>query len=292
MGQSPFYPRSDDDPAFIGQHVYVDNDKGRDSYVGLTPDRAKQTLQAAIGIVRPYGVIHLAPGTYAATEATIGRDNGQITIVGEGGRGAIALEAGTNGTCLTNLADDVAIVNVGLAGDGTGHAFVNYGRRMRIDGSKIEGGADGLRLTLATVAQDTAGTHGRGDDIWLKDCEFAYNTNGIDLVPTDFGAVTQVYIEDCVFHGNTKDITETLGSGATASVTFRNLTIDGCIFQRAEDGSQPMAYIDLNADNANTGQVSNCVFPTALAGGKNTVGTGLIWISNKHTGGISGAQPS
>ena len=70
------------------------------------------------------------------------------------------------------------------------------------------------------------------------------------------------------------------------------LDIGQCVFLRQEDGTEPTAYILLNDDNGNKGVVWGCTFPSALAGGKNLVSTGLIWTGNLHTGGHSTTQPS
>lgn len=224
---------------------------------------------------------------------TIARAKRNLRLVGLGPRGSVFVApSAADSTALTIEADDVEIVNIGLDGDGAGHGCVNRGRRTRIFGSKIEGGTDGLHLTMGSNAQIVAGTHGKGDDLWIVDCEIAWNTNGFNLVCTDRGALTQVRFRHCVFHNNTNDGIETVGALGSADIMYRNLDIGLCKFSRLEDGTEPTAYLLLNGHNDNTGEVWGCTFPSALAGGKNLVSTGLIWVSNLHSGGISTGQPS
>lgn len=276
-----------------GKEIYVSVTEGADSIArGGNWRRAYKTLQEAVNKARSGDFIYVAPGEYDEA-VTIARAKSNLTIIGVGGRGAVFVAPSTtNATALTIEADDFTMDNVGCDGDGAGHAVVNRGRRTRISRSKIEGGTDGLRLTLGSIAQIDAGTQGKGDDLWFIDCEIASNTNGVNLVSTDYGAVTQIRFRDCTFHDNTKDFFETVGAGGSVGVLFRDLDVEGCKFRRMEDGTEPTFYMDLNGDNANSGVVADCTFPTALAGGKNLVSTALIWTANKHADGISNAQPS
>lgn len=252
------------------------------------------TIQAVIDGAQAGDTIYIRPGEYDEA-VTIAKAKSNLTLVGLGNRGSVFIAPSTsNATALTVEADDVTIVNVGCDGDGTGSGLLNRGRRTRVFGSKIEGGTVGLKLTLGTDAQITAGTHGKGDDLWVVDCEIAYNTKGVELVCTDYGAVTSVRFRDCVFHDNSAaDFEESNGSGGSAGVRFRDLDIGDCTFLRLQDdGAEPTAYILLNDDNANTGVVHGCRFPSAINGGKNLVSTAVKWVGNLHTGGISTAQPS
>lgn len=251
------------------------------------------SLQRALDRADVGDAIYIGPGEYVEP-IVVARAQSALTIIGTGNRGAVAVAPDdTNATALTIEADDVTVINVGCDGAGTGAGLLNRGRRTRVIGSKIEGGTVGLKLTLGTDAQITAGTHGKGDDLWFTDCEVAYNTKGVELVATDYGALTQVRFRGCTFHDNTAaDFEESHGAGGAVGVHFRDLDIGGCAFLRMEAGTQPTKYLSLNDDNGNTGVVHDNTFATALDGGKNLVSTGLIWVANKHTGGISGAQPS
>jgi hypothetical protein len=274
--------------------LYVDGANGADTNDGILIRAAKATLQGAVDAASAGDIIHVLPVAAGYDEeVTVPFAKTGLTFVGLGGRGGVFVEpSATNATGLTNEANDTTFINVGIAGAGTGHAVANRGRRLRLTSCKVEGGTDGLRLTSGTAAQVAAGTHNDGSDTWFKDCEFAYNTNGVNLVGTDQGAITQPRFQDCLFHDNTNDFVDTVGSGASASILWRDLDISRCRFRRAEDGTEPTMYLDLDRDNGNKGVAADNELPTALAGGKNLVSTGLIWVSNKHTDGISGAQPS
>lgn len=277
-------------PKARGNKHYVDPSKAG---YGTTWADAFKLAQDAINKAVAGDYIYFAPGEYVEA-LTIARAKSNLTLIGVGGRGSAFVAPTTvNATAMTIEADDVTIVNVGMDGNGTGHGCVNRGRRTRLEKCKIEGGTNGLRLTLGTVAQINAATHGEGDDVWVIDCEFAFNTNGVMLVNSDFGAVTQVRFRNCTFHDNSAaDFEETNGAGGTVSILYRDLDIGQCAFLRKEDGSEPTKYLSLNDDNGNKGVVWDCSFPTALTSAKNLVSTGLIWTANKHTGGISTGQPS
>lgn len=274
----------------LGETWYVDATNGADGNRGRQTNSPFATIGRAVERASAGDIIKVAPGEYDEA-VTIPRALSNLTIEGMGGRGSAYIAPSTsNATALTILADDVTLKNIGCDGDGTGSGIINYGSRTRAYGCKIEGGANGLKLTLATVAQEAADSHGTGADTWWVDCEVCWNTRGVQFAATDYGAVTQIRFRDCTFHDNTAaDFEET---GGTVSIRYRDLDIKGCTFLRQEDGTEPTAYILLNDDNGNTGVVADCTFPSAINGGKNLVSTGLIWVANKHTGGISTGQPS
>lgn len=281
MALSPFYPRADDDPAFIGQHVYVDADKGADTRVGLSPDNAKRTLAAAIAITPAYGVIHLAPGTYSLTEAVIGIDNDNITIIGEGGFGAIAIEGDDDVVTLENFGNDVQLINLDIAAAGTGTALLNHGRRLRAINCKFEGGATAVHL------QDGADGEPDSSDCIFDGCEFAWTDTGVQLTSGFHGGVTQLTIRKSKFHDcSAASITSNAGAD------HLGIEVSGCLFDGMEDGSDPTAMILLNGGSVNSGIVADCSFATALAGGLNLVDATVHWVSNRHTGGLSTGQPS
>lgn len=272
---------------------YVNAGSGAVAYSGKTETKPKTTIAAAILAASAGDKIKIWPGEYNEA-VTIPRAKSNLFLEVVGNRGSAFLEpSASNATALTIEADDVTVKGLGCAGNGTGGGLLNRGRRTRVIGSKIEGGAVALKLTLGTDAQITAGTHGKGDDLLIDDCEICWSTRGVQLVCTDYGALTQVRFRGCTFHDNTAaDMAESVGSGGSAAVMFRDLDVGRCTFLRQEDGTEPTAYILLNGDNGNKGVVWGCSFPSALAGGKNLVSTGLIWAGNLHTGGLSTTQPS
>lgn len=276
-----------------GTRWYVNASTGDDSDGATTWGTACATVSQAVSLASAGDDILVAPGEYDEA-VTVPREKSNLTIVGVGGRGAAFIAPSTtDATAVTVLADDCTLVNIGCDGDGTGSGLVNYGRRTRAYACKIEGGTIGLKLTLGTVAQIGDGTHGKGDDCWFVDCEFAWNTNGVKFYGTDYGAVTEAHFRGCLFHDNSAaDFEEADGTGGSAAVRFAGLDIGDCRFLRQQDGTEPTKYLSLNDDNGNKGVVHGCTFPTALDGGHNLVSTGLIFVGNFMTGGISTGQPS
>lgn len=284
-------------PINIGNYLYVDSTNGSDQNRGNSISKPLDTIQKAVDIATRGTTIIVAPGQYDET-VTISRTSAHsnLTIMGMGGRGAAYIEPSTEDTAgMVCHADDVTLINIGVAAEDetSAAALTVTGSRFRAYGCKIEGGADQLIIGPGTVAQEAAGTHGRGADWLFHDCEFAWGTDGIVLTCTDYGGVTQGLIDKCRFHNLTaKHITEAVGSGGSAAVTFFNIVIQDCTFDDLEDGTAPTNYIDLNGDNANTGVVTRCSFPTAINSGLNLVSTAMHWVCNYHTGGISTGQPS
>lgn len=274
-------------PVALGRVFTVDPEGS-----ALTSQYRQRTIQAAVDRARSGDVILVAPGGYDET-VTIPRTLSNITIRGMGGRGAAFIEPSTeDASGLICHADDVTIENLGMAGEDETSAVgcTVTGARFRAHGCKFEGGLDQLRLGPGTDAQVTAETHGDGADALFEDCEFAWGTNGVKLVATDYGAVTQARFRRCYFHNLTAAAFEE--SGGTVSIRFRNLIIEDCTFEDLEDGTAPTKFISLNDDNGNSGQVIRCAFPSAINSGKNLVSTAVHWVSNYHTGGVSTGQPS
>lgn len=260
--------------------------------------RRRMTVTSAAGLTRAlagaanYTTLLLTGGPYEGS-FTIPRTVRGLTLMGIGGRAGASLEAIANAPALTNHADDVTLVNLGLSGFGTGGGLLNTGKRLRCFGGKIEGGADAAILAAGTDAEYTAGTKGDSSDVLFEDCEFCWATNGVVLRCSDYGAITQPRLRGCAFHNlDTAHLSERVGSGGSNSVGWRNLVVDGCTFDMAEDGTAPTKFLDLNDSNDNTGLVTGCAFPTAINSGLNLVSTKCLWVANRHTGGISAAQPS
>jgi hypothetical protein len=280
--------------------VSADTDIASDGNSGRSLSSPLLTVQRAVNLSSPGDVIMIAPGEYdeAVTIARTGGITGtlnNLTFYGYGNRGAAYIAPSTtNAVAVTNHADDVTFVNVGLDGDGTGAGLINTGSRLRVYGCKLEGDDIACQMTLGTVAQEAAGTRGVGADcLFDQNCEFAWASQGLLITCTDYGAVTELQITNSNFHDNSAAaIDESVGSGGSAAVLFQGLRINNCIFNDAQDGTAPTAFILLNDNNANAGIVTQCAFPSAINSGKNLVSTALHWVSNFHTGGVSTGQPS
>lgn len=248
------------------------------------------TIAAAVAAAASGDQILVMTGSYdEAVVIPVGIT--KLRIIGIGNFGTVSITTTTtNATALTNLADDLTLINMTFDGDGTGSGMINYGSRLRVYSCAFIGATNGISLSEGTAAQVSAATYGTGSSPRLEDCVISGNTTGILILASDQGAITNIHILRCLFHDNSAaDISE---SGGTASARFTGIDIRDNTFSRLAAGTEPTKYISLNADNGNKGTAQGNKFPTALAGGKNLVSTGLIWAGNFHTGGLSTTQPS
>src|SRR3990167_2414556 len=282
--------------AIIEQAIKPDspNRFGRQIEVGTAAE-----LTTALAALQANDVIYLKPGDYAGAftipySATVTG----ITLVGAGPRGSVFLSGTGATTTLTNDAERTTLLNISIEGDETGGSIglLNRGRGLRYKVGRILNVETCAKFTLGTPTEVTAGTYSDGSDTLCEDVEFSWGTAGVELIGVedlvgggDFGT-TQNYFRRCTFHNLTAAAVTETPSDVTQS--FRDLELSDCLFKRVEAGTEPTKYLDLNDDNANTGIVTPCSFPSALASGKNLVSTGLIWVSNYHTGGVSTGVPS
>jgi len=279
---------------------WVDPVNGNDQGSGASQGVALATISQALTLLEgrsdlTNAYILLGPGQYDET-VTIPRTLSGLTIIGYRGRGSAYIEPTTEdaGGMVVN-ADDVTLINVGVAGEDetSAVALTVTGSRFRAYGCKFEGGLRQVLIGPGTVATEAADTEGRGGDALFEDCEICWGTEGIVLQGTDFGGATQIYIRGCRFHDLTAEsIGENVGSGGSAAVTFFGLNVQNCIFENDEAGTAPTKWFSLNGNNANSGVVAGIQMPSAINSGKNLVSTKVIWVGNFHTGGISTAQPS
>lgn len=280
--------------AIIEQAIKPDspNRFGRQIEVGTAAE-----LTTALAALQANDVIYLKPGNYAgAFTIPYSATATGISLIGAGPRGSVQLTGTGATTILTNESARTVLRNITLNGDETALSvgLLNRGRGLRYSVGRILNVAISAKFTLGTPTQVTAGTRSDGSDTLCEDVEFSWGTKGVELIGVADGAsnfgTTQNYFRRCIFHNlSAASVTET-PSAVTQS--FRDLELSDCIFRRVEAGTEPTKYLDLNDDNANTGIVTRCSFPSAIASGKNLVSTGLIWVSNYHTGGVSTGVPS
>jgi len=273
---------------------YVDFVKTHQSYEDGTPS-VYTTIQAAVNALKSGWEVLVAPGSFDET-VTVPHSISNIKIESMGGRGATYIEPSTEDAAgMLVHADDVTLVNIGVAAEDetSAVALTVTGDRFRAYGSKFEGGAIQVLIGPGTVAQVAAGIRGKGSDSLFDDCEVCWGTKGIVLQGTDYGGCTQLMIRNCRFHDLTAEsIGENVGSGGSAAVTFFGLNVKDSVFELDEAGAAPTKWLSLNADNANSGIISGCRFPTAINGGLNLVSTKVLFVGNYMTGGINTAQPS
>lgn len=239
-------------------------------------------ITSAFRVMRPKDVLFLGPQAYTEGNLVIPESLNNITIIGTGGRGACFIEpavAGDEG--LQVLADDVTLVNVGVADGGSGDYGLSVGSaaispsRFRAYGCKFEGSAVGCRL------------HQAGDVI-LEDCEFAWAAVGLQLSSGAIGFNTQIFVNRARFHNNA----DACISEIAAAQQVNNFQLRDSFFDQLEDGTEPTDFI-LLSDNGNTGLIAGNFFALATnATAKLTIGTGIMWGPNGTEAGWSTARPA
>lgn len=242
------------------------------------------TIQGAINKASPGDTILILPDTYVEN-LSVPLNKPNLRLLGIGPRLSVVV-APASGIAATALGPQTHVENIDfVGGDGSVGCSVT-GDGFTAKRCKFESADDlgiGLKMVPTAVAGSTASLG------VVEECEFAWAATGIEL-NLDTSAVTQMRVSRCWFHNLS---TAAIGEGASGG-TCRNLVVEDCTFDDAEDGTAPTAYIALNetTSNTNTGVVTRCSFPTAIDSGKNVVSTGIHWVSNFHTGGVSAAQPS
>jgi hypothetical protein len=258
---------------------------GNAYYVGQNSPifgRRIDTIAEALATMVPRDILFLGPQAHVEGNLVIPSTLNNITIIGSGNRGACFIEpSGANDEGLTVLADDVTLMNIGVAKGASGDFALSIGDadtspdRFRAYGCKFEG--DGVAARL----------HGAGD-ILLHDCEFAWCATALQLRSNAIGFVTQAYIRRCRFHNFT-----TVGIGEFANAQqVNNLNVEDCVFEEQEDGTPPTDFILLQ-DNANTGYFAGNRFSTPTNSNLVlTIGTGILWGPNGTEAGWSLARPA
>lgn len=240
------------------------------------------TWEDLIDNMQPGDVANIGPGFYAEGNLVIPESLTNVTFRGMGNRGAMGIEASiTTDEGLTVLADDVTLINIGVAGGDTADYSLQIGNvdispaRFRAYGCKFENSLIAVRL------------YGAGDVI-LDDCEICWTPKGIVLRSNNLGFNTQIKIQNCLFH-NFDDF----GVGQHAAAQqVNNLWLLNNQMDQLEDGTEPTDFI-LLADNANTGLIAGNQFAIATnASAKLTIGTGLMWGPNGTEAGWSTARPA
>lgn len=262
---------------------------------GLAWNVARNSIQSAVDIAAAGDTIYIAPGTYDET-VTIERGL-NLSIIGVGPWGSVKIAPSTaNASGLLVHADDCLVENLVVeCPDTTGTvALTVTGSRFRGSWLKLMGGAKqlvvGPGLNALVTADDP--TRGAGVDMVFQHCELASGTQGLVLTGTDYGPAAQIVLRNCLFNRlTTSSIDETNSSGSSSN-QFRNLLVDRCVFEPAQDGTEPTNYILLNDSNSNTGLVTACYFTVALNSAKNLVSTACKWVGCLHPAGISTTQPS
>jgi hypothetical protein len=267
------------DIQFSGKALFV-SPSGSDSNNGLdTWGNAKATIQAAVAAASAGDVVCIAPGAYDETVVV----NKSLTLIGVGPLGSVFIEPSTaEAEGMQVTADDVTLVNVGVAGDDDGDYALNLHAvsRFRAYGCKFEGTTGVVVLVDGTATDQTA-------DALFQDCEFARGGSGVLFDDSAFGYPTQIRLVKCWFHNLTA-----VGIGLAAGGGVVNLEVVDSIFDNAEDGTAPTDYIKVDRDG-DTGIISGCRFATATnEADVLTIAAGIMWVVNATEAGWTSARPA
>lgn len=303
MGQASILrpPRVYEDPElynFIHKYVvlnlpaerrfYVSKDGGNDNQDGKSWDTPFLTVQKAIDkLVGGKGEwIFVGPGEY--DEAVTIKDKSMISIYGVGPEGSVFIKpSAANSTALTingsktALADtltDIALINLGCEGKGTGGGLYvqNNVLRVRIQRGKYEGGAFGVKLEGPASG---GGFNGGVGDIRIEEAELAWTEDALYLKGTGDFSISQVRLLNCLLHGFSSRGVRSDGQ------KLLDLWILGNYFDRQEDDSEPTNEYILADVASSTGLVANNHFPAAAASAKISLATGVRKAGNAYTDG-------
>jgi len=241
------------------------------------------TIAGGVALASAGDIVVVSPGAYNETVTV----NKRLTIVGLGGRGAAFIEpstAGAEGMQVT--ADDVTLINLGVASDDTGSYALNLNAvsRFRAHGCKFEcaSGASTICALLDGTATDQVG------DALFSDCEFAWAAQGIVADASAYGVPTQIFVEGCKFH----NITTAHIAENDADAWFTNLIVSDCVFEGDEAGAEPTDYIVVDHASS-SGLFSGNRFAIATnATAKLTIGAQVMWVANATEAGWSTARPA
>lgn len=264
----------------FGTYWYVDGTNGSNTNSGTAPDEAFATITNAVSHASAGDTIEVAPGSY---DETVTVNVANLTIIGTGGRGAAYIEpstAGAEGMQVT--ADDVTLINIGVAGESTSSYALNANAVSRFRGysCKFEGPTGTVVLLNGTATDQVA-------DALFDDCEFAWGGSGIVFDDSAYGYPTQVFVQNCRFHNLTAaGIGEATGGGVV------NLEVKNCVFDNAEDGTPPTDYVKVDRAG-DTGIFAGNYFATATNDATVlTIAAGIMWVANATEAGWSTARPA
>jgi len=247
--------------------------------------QAGESIQGAIDAAAAGDVIYIDGGNEYNENLTLSTSG--IALVGIGARGSARITGlAVNGTALTIDAaaaavNDVLLVNLTLAGRGTGKGLYVQGstRRISAHACHFDGGDTGIGVLLESTA------FGSVVDTRFIDCQFQQVPTGLSLIGTG-GAnpCTRTRLEGCAF--------KHISTVCIVSEFTRSLEIIDCTFGAQEDGTAPTDFLDIDVADT-TGLVSGCRFAFATNESDTlNIASGVMWVANATEAGWSTARPS
>lgn len=268
--------------AVLANVLWVNGTDGLDANDGLSPDKAKKTIAAALALATAYDVVAVMPGTYAE-HLTMSTAN--VTLIGLGDLPKHVLLYDTT---------DLATAYIVITGGGcvVSNLRISNGHANNVNGititsaSNLIKGVELWREPAGTVAQDVGialtGPAATSFDNVIRGCKFNFCTNGIIFTASTTQAINTT-IEDCVFtNGVTTDIFD------VTDVAVDQLRILRCSFLN----DAVTKYIEVDSAACAQGVLADCVFAYATHGTKIDIDGGILPVCNRTVAGISIAAPA
>lgn len=268
---------------------------GSDQLDGLSTTSPYRTVQKAINSSRSGDVIYIASGSYNES-VQLSFANSYLTLIGLGPQGSVAIAPSTSAThALTFNGNGLVCINIDFAvTDAATYSVSGTGSACRFYNCKFEGGVtSGAAFNWGPGSNANVVAHlaGRGGDLMLIDCEFAWTFNGATFSASDFGQATEIYMKDCWFH-DTSNVSLLGVPGAFGIGAVGDLTVRDCVFSRAEDGTKPSDYVKVD-DALDVGSFSGNRFALATnAAADLKIGAKVFWMANATEAGWSTARPA
>lgn len=280
-------------------HYFVDYDNGSDSNVGTAPDRAFQTIQAAVTASTGGDVIYVRPRAYQLGQG-FRRYVEDVTasLGGSGGSGAVDTNSNksiigitqrasaptdflgvrwkyASATPLTVDTTCLHIENIGFFVEDATYAI-----NLRCNGAtRTQEGTTGFSLYNCAVKGDGKVYGNGGNELSIVNCRFQCKydgtTGGIHLVGSS-NAIARPIIRACEFIGGNANNAAT--EYITTAAPVYDMMLRDCYFSTVPDSG---IYINI-AGTSSDGLVANCYFAAADI---NAACTGLV-------AGVSGVFPA
>ena len=272
-----------------GRTWFVSENGSDVNYGGVSRATPFATGTKAMSVAEPGDVIVFAPcpvvdGLLVPIEDDFVVDVDNVTLIGLGPVHSAALR-GASGAALTINGLNCKTVNlVTNAAEGAAEGVLVHGDGWVDYGSLLQGDVNNAGIAVMYAPSAVVGATASLSKLYGS--EIAWAANGVQY-NISTSASTEELLKGCWFH----NISGThVGEGGAGSVIAG--AIEDCTFGENEDAAAAY-FIKLNTGgNTDTGIITRNSFPVAINSGKNLVSTGLTWVCNYMTGGISAAQPS
>lgn len=198
-------------PVVVDPHSFYVAKTGADANDGLTWDRAKLTITAAVGVASDGDTIHIGPGTFAETIDLVAAGPLSLNLIGSGPN---TILSGNHASRVLYLAADCAVRNMQVVNVNAGGAAiqVNGTDNVLIDHVIVDSQDVGIAL------QGTQNTRIQNTTIYAQ--EYGINYSGATVA-----GLEAVRVEDCFIYLAGWVTCDAGGIQTTADATIRRCLI-------------------------------------------------------------------